>query len=162
MSQDSLPLPLYSAFLLYFLTSLHFCSIKNLASRTQEGYFEILVCHLLSQPAYRIVTHSFPQHLISDSLACCSLGGARLDSVTNLTCCLCLASSIKEYQGKALAAAGTICADALKWHQWPQGLAVEAKNQQTSTSQQTQFHSISFLHSIAGSFVCSFVCPSLL
>ncbi|MGU0188758.1 hypothetical protein, partial [Klebsiella pneumoniae] len=36
MAQDSLPLPLYSAFFLYFLTSPHFCSIKNLASRTQE------------------------------------------------------------------------------------------------------------------------------
>ena len=83
---SSLPIPLHSAFLLYFLTSPHFCSIKNLASRTQEdGYFEMLVCHLLGQPAYWIKSHSFPQHLISDSLAWCSLSRASLDSVTNLT-----------------------------------------------------------------------------
>ena len=52
---------------LYFLNSSPTLSYKkNLASSPQQnGYFEILVCHPLDQPAFWIKSYSLPQHLIS-------------------------------------------------------------------------------------------------
>ena len=54
----------------YFLNSSHRPPIlsykKHLASRPpQNGYFEILVCRLLGEPAFWIKPYSLPQHLIS-------------------------------------------------------------------------------------------------
>ena len=44
----------------------HFWSIMNLALMPQQGgYFEKLVCHLLSQPAVLIKLYSWSQHLVS-------------------------------------------------------------------------------------------------
>ena len=52
--------------LLFFLTSPHLWSIKELGIQTwQDGYFETLVCHLLSQLALWIKSYSLPQYLVS-------------------------------------------------------------------------------------------------
>ena len=63
---SSLPLPLHSAFLLYFLTAPHhhLCSIKEPGILTLiNGYFETLVCHCLSQPAFLLKSYSMPPRL---------------------------------------------------------------------------------------------------
>ena len=52
--------------LLFFLTSPHLWSIKELGIQTwQDGYFETLVCRLLSQLALWIKSYSLPQYLVS-------------------------------------------------------------------------------------------------
>ena len=68
------------AFLLYLITSPALCSIKELASRPlQDGFFEILVCYLLSLTAFQVNSYSRPQHLASDLLACCETSRVNLD-----------------------------------------------------------------------------------
>ena len=61
-----LPHCLYSALLPYFLTTSLSGSIKEPSIQTpQDGFLEVLVCHLLRQPAFQIKSYCLLQHLIS-------------------------------------------------------------------------------------------------
>ena len=59
---------------------------KKLASRPwQDGYFETLVCLLLSRPAFGIKSFSLPQLCLWDSLVCRAVNRVGLDSVAKLS-----------------------------------------------------------------------------
>ena len=45
----------------------------------EDGYFEALACHLLSQHAFQIKSSSLPQHVASD-LLCGKQAELRLDN----------------------------------------------------------------------------------